>query len=51
MLSRDQASNCRDLHIKVIELAFRDRTLQINEKEAKKDDLAQEVEKMRREVA
>lgn len=51
MLSRDQGSNCHDLHIKVIELAFRDRTLQINEAQVKKDALAEEVEKMRREVA
>lgn len=51
MLSRDQASNCHDLHCKVIELAFRDRNLQINENEAKKDQLALEVEKMRKEVA
>lgn len=51
LLTRANNSPLHDLHSKVLELAFRDPSLQVNERDQKKEELARQVEEMRKEVA
>ena len=51
VLTRPVSSPLKDLHAKVLELAFRDPHLQVNEKEEKKKELAMQVEELRKKLA
>jgi hypothetical protein len=51
LLTRAKDSPVHDLHQKVIELAFRDPSLQVSEREQKKDELARQIDELRKEVA